>query len=261
MDGDDFTPVPLGADQIPMQPERVRGWALVLIAAVGVGLVVSGAWTALTLPDLPQVWSSLQIDIGIGVLLFALLFQVERVIVRRHVDPLRQYLEEITPQSVAELARKSPGDLARVGDAEGPVAKAFEWTEAMLSGDHDTLWELSDENWRLCRAQAWIYNNLGALGLQGLDEAAEMAHRLVAGPGCDVHWEDFSASERDQFLAAWPGMAPGDLGAASKRRCVGPGYELVVMTPMGSRRQGYVVNAPSVLPSSLLLLMGKTEGE
>lgn len=261
MADDEFSPVPLGPEQIPLKRESIRGWSLVLIAFFGVALVVSGTWTSLEFTDLPQVWSSLQIDLGIGVLLFALLFQVERVVVRRHVDPLRQHLEDITPRTMSDLARTSPNDLTRVTSSDGPVGRAFEWVEAMLSGDYETVWELSDANWQLCRVQAWIFNNLDALGLATESEADDLARTLVAGPSSHPRWHDFATTERDQFVAAWRGVDSADLGVASKRRCVGPGYELVVMTPMGDRSNGYVVHAPSVLPTSLLLLMGRSDGK
>lgn len=99
---------------------------------------------------------------------------------------------------------------------------------AIEQRSYQRCWELMDENLRLCRAQAWLWNNrshpLVGSDLDGL------AAGFVSGRGGDL-WEPFAEIELDQMAQQWAEGYARNLGAASHPRPIGVDLELVVMMP------------------------------
>lgn len=228
------------------------------MGVVGAALTALSVVTPLLWPTANPVWSSVELQFGSAILVFAVLFYVERRFIRKEVrDSTQQLIREMTPDLLAEIAQSSPEEVIRMGEPGGPVDVAATWRNLALAGRYEEAWSLSEPNWQLCRLQAWLYNNQEQLSF---DINADMDLCLEAMPATPDHflWKEFFDCERFHFMAAWD-VGEQQWGVASRRRCVGPGYELVVTTPLGSRTNGYVIREPSYLPASMNLLMHKTE--
>lgn len=131
--------------------------------------------------------------------------------------------DDFYEQSAEELAAHyGPG---------GPVAAAFQWLELVLvAGDFRAAWERMDANLRLCRAQAWLWNNRTHPLFAPLDPLEQIAPLLVDG-GPPALWDDFAAVELEQLQAAWMSKYERELGAASRPRPIGVDLEIVVLIP------------------------------
>ncbi len=134
------------------------------------------------------------------------------------------------------------------------------WFTSVRSGDFEHVWSLSEHNWRLCRAQAWIWNNRTLLGLDDLRAAQQMALALSEVDSLHPLWPEFARSERNQFLEWFAGAPTEEWGVASRRRPVGPGYELLIFMPRGNRPQGYLFTQPTVIPGWAVLTHLTTDG-
>ncbi|MBG0827543.1 hypothetical protein HS041_07175 [Planomonospora sp. ID67723] len=257
----EYDPVPFGSGQTTRREIISRKW-LISVGLLGLILVVGSAITALLWPELNSIWSSLQLELGATLLLFSVLFHVERTFVRREVRTIAEDLiRAITPDDIPRMAKEDPEQLQRVADPHGPVAIAEEWREAILQGDFKKIWQLSEDNWKLCRIQAWIYNNREQLKAFDREDLDRLAEDLLQKTEKSRLWRPFIKSEKLQFKEAW-GIARKELwGVAGKRRCLGPNYELVILTPLGERETGYIVNAPAGLPAAMQLLMHKSDGQ
>lgn len=72
-------------------------------------------------------------------------------------------------------------------------------------------------------------------------------------------WPTFINSERNELLKGISGTPPDRWAMASRRRCVGPGYELFVFSSLSDEyRHGLEVRAPTLVPNSLSVLMHLT---
>ena len=56
----------------------------------------------------------------------------------------------------------------------GPVAVVYEWLGSIGSGDFETAWMLMDPSLRLCRAQAWLWNNRRTSDVESLNQGRFM---------------------------------------------------------------------------------------
>lgn len=59
----------------------------------------------------------------------------------------------------------------------GPVAVVYEWPGSIGSGDFETAWMLMNPSLRLCRAQAWLWNNRRTSDVEPLDQGRFMHGR------------------------------------------------------------------------------------
>lgn len=115
----------------------------------------------------------------------------------------------------------------------GPVDVVFKWMAAALDHrDYVRCWSLSDHNFRLCRAQAWIYNNQDWTEISKRDRD-ELAARLATTPPIeDLIWKGFAETEIDQLHDVWKDYKPTSrVGAASRPRLIAPDLELVIIVP------------------------------
>jgi hypothetical protein len=89
-----------------------------------------------------------------------------------------------------------------------------------------------DTNLRLCRAQAWLWNNRNDAYVSALDIEVE-AERMAAVPSTGSLWSSFATTELGQLHQTWPhrfqALNEGRLGAGSATRVLGPDLEVVVL--------------------------------
>lgn len=120
----------------------------------------------------------------------------------------------------------------------GPVAAVYAWLDFIKSDNFASAWEGMDDNFRLCRAQAWLWMNRNHDDIAVLNLEQE-AQRLVAVPSRSFLWSDFAVTELDQLHQAWrrffDAYEAGTLGAASQSRVIGPDLEVVVLQDTGTK--------------------------
>lgn len=253
-----FDPVPVEHHDRRNLREVVSAWWLTGVGVFGAILTAVAIFTSLRWPNMNPVWSGIELQFGSAILIFALLFVVERRFIRRQVEEsTQQLIENITDESFAKLAMDLPEETRRLAEPGGPVEAATRWRDHVLAGDYVDAWNLSEDNWKLCRIQAWIYNNRTDLGLATLADLRACLNVMVSMSD-HILWPQFFATERNQFLKAWS-IGQQEWGVSSRRRCMGPGYELIITTPLGGRTSGYVVHGPAALPHSMQLLMHQTD--
>ncbi|MBA2557076.1 MAG: hypothetical protein H0V12_07020 [Chloroflexi bacterium] len=82
---------------------------------------------------------------------------------------------------------------------------------------------MTDENWRLCGLQAFLWNNREFFGY---DETVleSLAQDMLSNGTASAHWTSFAAKEREQFLDAWGGLHP----ITSVHQVVGGGGDQVM---------------------------------
>ncbi len=170
---------------------------------------------------------------------------------------LRQHtLSILTPDSIRSDASVEQQQMTAHYGEGGPVAAAFLWLAAVTDGDFAKAWSLMDDNLRLCRAQAWLWNNRIALRFDQprLDAAAkELARGNLEHP----LWSDFARIEVEQLRETWERFIAahrrGRLGAASHNRVVGIDLEQVVLADLGDEDQ-LVFNEPTAIDGLVLLM-------
>lgn len=220
----DFRPASPTPDDYSATEEIRRGW-LVLVALLGAVLVALAiAWNVIW--DREDILPSVLLELGAGALLFSLLFGVERVSVRKVVrletDRLYRALKPHSDgsQELEAMQERVYEDMAKLGIA--PFEAGHNVYAAAATGDFELLWTLSDDNWQLCRVQAWLWNNRSASGYEmTLDELNELASDLKLGPGNSPLWDSFSQIEGAAFKESYP--SPENFGVGNVRRVVAPG--------------------------------------
>lgn len=116
---------------------------------------------------------------------------------------------------------------------------------------------MMDDNLRLCRAQAWLWNNWTFPEIGGrLDELAD---RFVRGPwpGDDL-WDAFAQIELAQLAEAWGEAYARDLGAASYPRPIGVDLEVVLMVPTDGNVMTF--DQPTLVSSALPFVVRHVDG-
>jgi hypothetical protein len=239
----------------PGQPgqERASGCGFFLFFVVGLASI---GWAIRH-----QVGAeSVALELGTGMMLFAFLYWAERRLVRNQAEQLIEALsgDPKDLQPLKDIADRAEDLATREG---GPSDIAWQWISAVCSGHYETAWELSEYNWRLCRAQAWLWNNKwiwnnAATAIYGTRD--EIATALASSDVRHPLWLPFVQTEEKHFLEVWKDVQPEKWGIASNRRPTGRGYELVVFSPLGRYRHGYLLHAPAYI-SNLQLLMHKTK--
>jgi hypothetical protein len=137
----------------PISEERLRsGW----LAAIGiVGLAIVGLAILLDRwEDEQTLVPAVVLNLGTGIMLFAVLFFAERRLVRRETQRLVQALSG-DEDVLTEFADRDPEELV---DPEAADV-AFSWMGALIDGRYEDAWRRSHPAWRLARAQAWLWNN------------------------------------------------------------------------------------------------------
>jgi hypothetical protein len=154
------------------------------------------------------------------------------------------------------LASSDDGSASRFED-DGQVGVAFRFLHAMRDGRVTDGLALADENWRLCRIQAWLWNNRDDLSKE-TTQLDQLAASLVSDQQPPHIWQAFLNSEAEQFGEAWHSIDPAALGAASRRRRIARDYDLVILAPTG-KSGGYFVTEATALSDAMTFVMHRTE--
>lgn len=230
-----------------------------MVALLGAGVCALGVTVGLAYPDLNGVWSSLLLEIGGGVLLFAVLLWVEESVVRQTVSKVVEAFTGSASQVEDIVAGMTQDEVQEFLGPGGPNEVAWRWVHAASEGDHAALWRLMDDNLRLCRVQAWLWNNRDSISLSA-GTRDDTAAQLVEGAPPDL-WAAFTQSEADQYRSSVDWLSGQELGISLRRRRVGPDYEIVILLPLGQHADGFVVREPSLARNSYPLLLHRVGGE
>jgi hypothetical protein len=114
-----------------------------------------------------------------------------------------------------------------------PVMAVRQWLSAIFDRSGWTeAWETSDPTFRLCRAQAWLWNNKAHPHLARLDLGA-LAQAWAAGDPRDPEmWRSFAAIEVAAYRRAWGSLGnPAAWGAAAQPLPMSPDTEVVLLFP------------------------------
>jgi hypothetical protein len=72
-------------------------------------------------------------------------------------------------------------------------------------------------------------------------------------------WAGFISTEAYYFVSAWRSIEPDKWGAASRRRRVARGYDIVILAPVGEAG-GYFVSTATVIPNAMTFVMHNVKG-
>lgn len=216
--------------------EEINAWWLWLVAIGGIFLFVLAILLNI-LWKVTNILPSASLSLGVSAILFAVFFLLERKIVRRTSMISVSPLEELGVQ-----IRQNTNTL--VAHFNGPVAAVNNFVCGILDyTDYRRAWRLADANWRLCRAQAWLWSNRGhpTVTSFGRDAAAralseiESTHEL---------WTSFAESELQQFTEIWSDPDLRTYGAASATRRVHDG-EIVLLIDLSEYPEGAIAHTPT----------------
>lgn len=156
-----------------------------------------------------------------------------------------------------------PEDALRIASHyghDGPVSAVYRWLKLLAAGDFAGAWADMDDNLRLCRVQAWLWNNQEHEDIATLD-LTETAQQLSAAPSPSNLWDSFATTELHQLHGTWQDrfdqLASGSLAAASATRVVGPDLEVVIFTESAAV---WVAKEPTLLTDAFVFTVRMTQG-
>lgn len=223
-----------------------------------VGLILLALHIVLELGDDPPRLSGLLLEVGAGLVLFALLLIVQVKLVQRAVSAARGLTEQELASKQAEegLNPMTPGDFH---DDVGPLAVASAVVRDLADGNFPEAWVLFDSNFKRCRAMAWLYNNREQLGLPSdLTEEVEVLVDALANlqelP--DALTEHFMTSETRQYADVFHAFDDDRWGWSQRRRIVGPRHEIILALPLpADAPHGIVVERPTITTNTVHILV------
>lgn len=137
----------------------------------------------------------------------------------------------------------------------GPVRVVWDFLAAVFEQQSfDAAWTLMDDNLRLCRVQAWLWNNREHPIHLGRDRELLTAGLLEQRVDC--YWPYFAQIELAQLHENWGDLYRQGLGAASHTRVIGPDLELIITTPVGDTTLR--IDEPTLLDNALLYIVRYT---
>lgn len=242
--------------------EKVRYWWLILVAVVGGGLLAAGVVLGIS-PLGKQLLPTVLIDVGLSVLLFVLLFAVERGAVRKVVRAEAERAFRSLSQPLTDpkdLVDMEVADDAILRETEllgiPPFDAAIEWIRCANEGNsYSLLYDRSAYEYRLCRAQDWVWNNREHPDVTAEGDLNTLAQRLAEPDETCVLLVPFLEIESRTFRDNFKSVNPDKLGVPSRRRVVAPGYERVILAPMADHPDGILVLTPMLLGDSWQFLM------
>lgn len=206
------------------------------MGATGAALVVLALLLDL-MWNVNNILPSASLSLGVGTMLFAVLFLAEKRIVRRTSIVWVSALEEMA----AQMGRDPEEIQAHIA---GPVAVVHAFVSAILDdADYGRAWMLADHNWRLCRAQAWIWNNRDHPVVSPFDRD-EAARGLAELDSVHPLWTDFAVTELEQLAEAWSDPDLRNYGAGSASRKVEDG-EIVILIDLSEHPHGAIAVGPT----------------
>lgn len=244
---------PLGA------PKKPIPWGSVVAAAVLT--LVFGLWTLYIIRN-GFVWYS----VFPGTLAFLMAISIMGMTTNRELPPdetgeLPAGATPIGSDSASDQIA-TPVSLAAAGRVDerfgptGQVGVVLSFFRAMREGRYEDGLSYADEDWTLCRIQAWLWNNTGQLG-RDIERMQLLAESLLRERAPAEVWADFVTGEARTFIEAWGSLDPDAYGASSRRRRLSREHDLVVLAPVG-RNGGYFVTEATVLPNALIFVVRRT---
>jgi len=198
------------------------------------------------------------LEVGAGLLLFAVLLVVQNRLVERAIFAARGLTpgELISKQAEGEANPLTPGDFH--ADVR-PLAVASAVVRDLADGAFRDAWPLFDPNLRRCRAMAWLYNNRSELGLAQefnaqAEELVDVLIELRAHPsGITEHFVEIEARQYAEVLAGYN----DDLyGWSQRRRIVGPMHEMVLAIRLPTDApHGIVIDRPTIVSDTIKVLV------
>jgi hypothetical protein len=94
-----------------------------------------------------------------------------------------------------------------------------------MPATYASMWDLTDPDLRLARAQAWLWNNRKHDDVSADDANAG---ELARSPSLHPLWDDFARTELMQFWEVWPDAHWENVTVARKRRVVSLDLEIVL---------------------------------
>lgn len=234
------------------EPQVRAGW-LLAIGLVGVALVAVALYLDLVVGRQGMVPAT-ALNAGTGFLLFAVLFYAEKRLVVRETSQLKRAITW-TDEQIRALASKDPDELV---DPEAAEA-ARRWVQAVIDGRYREAWDMSHPAWRLARIQAWIWNNRDTFGYD-LRDLQGLANDLFENESDAQSWQAFIDTESGQFIEAWGDIDLETWGTATAKRRRGPGFEIVLLTPLHEHREGFIVTEPTLIKAKRLLMYRSDDG-
>ncbi|MDP9070613.1 MAG: hypothetical protein M3N68_04895 [Actinomycetota bacterium] len=234
----------------------LRTLPLVIVGAMGFAFVAGHI--AVELNGDPPRLSGLMLEVGAGLLLFAVLLVVQNRLVERAMSAARGLTEDelLAKQAEGERNPLTPGDFH---DDIGPLAVASAVVRDLADGNFREAWALFDPNLKRCRVLAWLYNNREQLGLpsEWCEEAEAIVDLLIEhGDHPSGLTEEFVTSESEQYAEALEGYDDDRYGWSQRRRILGPRHEIVVALLLPSDApHGIVVDRPTIIPNAIRILV------
>lgn len=148
---------------------------------------------------------------------------------------------------------QTPEELAAIYGPDSPHTVAGDFLLALLD-DRDFLgaWQRMTPEFRLCRAQAWVWNNRTHPDFAGTDLDAEAASLAEPDSAHDL-WHEFAQIELGIFENANPDFVAKGYGAASRPRPIGPDLEIVIFAP--THGEILRIDGPTLLADAITVLM------
>lgn len=127
----------------------------------------------------------------------------------------------------------------------------------LQGGAYGAATELADQNWRVCRLRAWLWNNRDRLGIDEAD-LSEYLEAMMSDGTVHSRWADFVETETRQFLDIFADVDLSSYGIAGRRRRIAADMDLVILLPVGSSG-GYFVMSATAIPDALTFLVRYTD--
>lgn len=242
--------------------ERLRSSWLWLIGLLGAAMVVC-AVVLETAIDVDAIWSDVLLNLGSGVVLFSVLFLAERRVVVKEISRQTQQIvtaiQEGDNPYLHEAAGGDPAATLRRLSDDGQVGVATHFVGDLARGDYESAWQAADDDWRLCRIQAWLWNNREHFG----NEEAQWGRLAIAigdATSTSAARRAFLESEREQYLNVWSGLDLDLYGVATHRRIVAPGYEVVLLVPLTGYPNGVIIQRETIIRGAITILMHWVDG-
>ncbi len=232
-------------DDAGVGEQKLRQSWLLAPVSVGAGMLAG----YLFLEDEPL--GGLLLEVGAGLVLFAVLFYFERRFIVSYLDRAIESLSApLDPEDVD--TEQMPGDFR--GDF-GPLFIAQVVLHLLAAGDYEKAFSRFSQSLQLARAQAWLFNNQAELGI--IDSNREsFIDRLVEPDVTDPLWKEFSSSEAAQYKDAFSWLDIDRLGWSQRRRIIGPGHEVVIaFTLPAESPHGLVITAPRAVENAIKLIL------
>jgi hypothetical protein len=138
----------------------------------------------------------------------------------------------------------------------GPVAAIRHFLRLIHEAqDFPAAWRMMDDNLRLCRAQAWLWDNRNSPDVAVFD-LANAADAIAKIDSRHPLWGEFPATELRQLLGV-PDMTIANLGAASRPRPIDVDLELVIVMRTGG--EPLMFDSETLLTDALPYLMRSTD--